>query len=919
MEEQLKNSLVINSAYKEPARHLEYDESQKTYRIKDGRRQAGYKFQAPSKGKKSIAAEYFVPLDRVNELRNLIKKWRESNYPGITPITRTLLEYWKRPDRSPKFFFCQLEAIETLIYLTEIQPDFKIPPDGLKHFQRLCTKLCTGGGKTIVMAMLIAYMACNKNRFASDTRFSSNILIVAPNLTVRERLLVLDTAEHKNSNDEKIRNYYEIFDIVPQELNFYFKPKILVINWQQLMEKNDKPAVDKRGAKSDEAYLRDIDGGNFVSKFRSASNLIVINDEAHHAWRNENPEQKSNLKGAEKKEFEEDARTATVWITGLDRIHRARNIRRCFDFSATPYIPSARKDDSAKLFGWIVSDFGLFDGIEAGIVKTPMLVYDSNGLKSTQKGSKYKSKLFHIYREEGVDKDLGDIKKSEDEDLPELVRDAYALLGASYQKSMEAFNDQKIPPVMITVASNTSATARIKYAFDHKQLPVPSELCNPETTLRIDSKIFSDESEEELREKSNTVGKPGEAGADIRNVISVGMLSEGWDAQNVTQIMGLRAFSSQLLCEQVLGRGLRRTSYELLDKEETFRAEFVNVFGIPINILPMDEFADGRPIPPPSKPAARIYPMPERKSDFEIIIPNVLRVDRIQFETLSIDWQKIPELTIQTSDIATRVDMGAVVDSEPDSQRLLKILYDRDRLQTIIFDSAGKIFDLTMKTDPRNWQKHYTKLHLIGQIVRLVQDFLESDKIKLDSDKVKIPREVLYAIRIENIIWHIWDYIVGEEGEYFVPMYNPQARAISTNDMMPWYTMRPHKPTKKSHISHIVADSSWEDTVAEMLDDNEHVISWVKNDHLGFSISYNFEGNPHRYIPDFVVTLDNGKHLVLEVKGVAIPEDQSKYSALEKWCAAVNKEEEFGTWNCAMSRTPQDVDGIIDSILQKNI
>ena len=418
------------------------------------------------------------------------------------------------------------------------------------------------------MAMLIAYMVLNKNRFKDDTRFSSNILIVAPNKTVRDRLLVLDPTKKEDENREKISDCYIDFDIIPQELRSLFNLKILVINWHKLQEKTDKPAVDKRGAKSDEAYLGDIDDGNFIRTFKGSGNLIVINDEAHHAWRIENPDQKSNLKGSEKKEFEENAREATIWISGLDR---------CFDFSATPYIPSARKDDSAKLFGWIVSDFGLFDGIEAGIVKTPMLVYDSDGLKSTQRGNQYKSKLFHIYREPEVQNDLSDIKKSEDEDLPELVRDAYALLGASYQKSFEQFEGHEVPPVMITVANNTSTTARIKYAFDNHKLSVPDELCDSETTLRIDSKIFGEESEDELREKSNNVGKPG---SKIRNVISVGMLSEGWDARNVTQIMGLRAFSSQLLCEQVLGRGLRRTNYELLDGEELFRPEFVNVFAI---------------------------------------------------------------------------------------------------------------------------------------------------------------------------------------------------------------------------------------------------------------------------------------------------------------------------------------------------
>ena len=308
--------LILNSPYREPHSHWVYEHETKKFRIVEGRRRAGY-FVAKPGAKKYDDEGRFIEIELVNRIRERVKMWRDEGYQGITNTTRDLLSHWHddsvRPDTP--FFFCQLDAIETLIFLSEATADYRngieIPNDG-SAFTRLCTKLCTGGGKTIVMAMLIAWQVCNNVNYPRDKRFTKNILIVAPNLTVKKRLQVL----RPDSEDE---NYYSRFQVLPPGMNELLNhANIIIHNWQALeSDKPDTRSVDKRGRKSDNAYAKGIVG--------SMKNILVINDEAHHAYRI-TPD---NKKGKSK----EDVREATVWIESLDRLHRARNITCCYDFS----------------------------------------------------------------------------------------------------------------------------------------------------------------------------------------------------------------------------------------------------------------------------------------------------------------------------------------------------------------------------------------------------------------------------------------------------------------------------------------------------------------------------------------------------------------------------------------------------------
>ena len=537
-----------------------------------------------------------------------------------------LLDHWHDPEdfEERRFFFCQLEAVETLIWLTEApaaeRVGIEVSGDG-GDFVRQCCKMATGTGKTVVMAMTIAWQILNKATDPQDARFSKNVLVIAPGLTVKSRLAVLEPAG--------AGNYFEAFNIVPSSLMDKLRQgKVLIRNWHMLAWDSEEQikrrrSVDKRGVKSDEAYTRDV-----LGEMASARNLLVINDEAHHAWRVNWEAEGKYLRA---RDMKDSAAEATVWIGGLDRLNRSRGIHMCYDFSATPFTPSGKKSSEEALFSWIVSDFGLNDAIESGLVKTPRVVVRDDTVPDAKN---YKSRLYHIYNDPEVKDELNRNAKPE-EPLPDLVLNAYYLLGCDWREAWKSWREAGLPtpPVMITVANRTETAARVKHAFNTRRIHI-DELCNPERVLHIDSKVLDqaeaqDEMSDPMNEQDNisakpkmtkaeqaellrrtvdTVGKVNQPGEKIQKVISVGMLSEGWDAKTVTHIMGLRAFSSQLLCEQVVGRGLRRTSYELNPETGRFDPEYVNIFGVPFTFLP-HEGGDNGP-PPPPKPKTAVEPDP---------------------------------------------------------------------------------------------------------------------------------------------------------------------------------------------------------------------------------------------------------------------------------------------------------------------
>ncbi|MBC8312474.1 MAG: DEAD/DEAH box helicase family protein [Candidatus Marinimicrobia bacterium] len=930
------DKLIINSPHEEPKHHWFYDRENRDFSIKNGRRPAGYVMATPN-SKAFDDPGIFVEIDTVNQIRPRVKVWREAGYPGITGITKRLLEHWQDPEerKDRRFFFCQLEAIETLIWLTESpsadRVGIEIEGDG-GNLERWCNKMATGSGKTIIMSMIIAWNFLNKVTNPTDSRFSKYALIVAPGLTVKSRLQVLQP-----TNED---NYYEEFNIVPASLMDKLRQgKIIIHNWHALawdsqekidakVEKGQLRSVDKRQRMeiSGTAYLKQV-----LGEMSNVKNIIVLNDEAHHAWR-VNPDAigKYQRTGSNKDSAEE----ATIWVGGLDRIHKHRGILRCFDLSATPFSPSGKKASGESLFSWIVSDFGLNDAIESGLVKTPRVVVRDD----SERTKELKSRLYHIYMDEEVKDDINR-KALETDILPDLLTNAYYLLGEDWLETKKDWEKvgHDIPPVMITVANRTETSSRIKYAFDHNQILIP-ELCSTEKTLQIDSKILEKaeaendsidlisktendseknkpklskkEQAELLRLTVDTVGKKGAPGEQIQNVISVGMLSEGWDAKTVTHIMGLRAFSSQLLCEQVIGRGLRRVSYDV-GEDGLFEAEYVNIFGVPFTFLP-HEGGDGPP-PPPPPPKTKIEPVQD-KIKHEITWPNILRIDHVYKPKLSIEWEKVSTLEIDPYESITEAELEAIIagkaNSKVKSEIGLEKIAKETRVQTIIFKIASTIYNSEKRPD---WKG--SKFVFLAQVVRIVEEFINSSKIAIKNDlfhQEDSKRNVLIILNMNKIIQHIWSAIRAENTEQLSPIFDKEKPIRSTSDVKTWYTSKPCEWSNKSHISHSVYDSGWEASESYFMDKSELVESFVKNDHLGYSILYNYKGIIRRYFPDFIIHLTNGEYIILETKGIDSQQNKTKREFLNEWVKAVNNHGGFGKWNWDVSFHPSDLNGILE-------
>ena len=926
------DQLIINRPYEEPEEHWSYSREERTFSRVGGRRPAGYLI-ASGDSKTFDDPGVFVEIPLVNQIRPRVKAWREAGYPGVTAITKRLLDYWTDPEEfeNRRFFFCQLEAAETLIWLTEAPASdlvgIDVPGDG-GEFQRLCSKMATGTGKTVVMAMLCAWQILNKVAFPQDTRFSRNVFIVAPGLTVRSRLAVLEPSHSEN--------YYEAFRVVPAALLEQLRQgRVVVRNWHALNWETDEQisrrrSVDKRGAKSDEAYVRSV-----LGEMASARNLLVINDEAHHAWR---VPTESKVKGVAKADLDE----ATKWVGGLDRIHRSRGILTCYDFSATPFTPSGKRSSDEALFDWIVSDFGLNDAIESGLVKTPRVVVRDDALPDAKT---YRSRLYHIYNAPEVRDDLNRRAK-EHEPLPDLVTNGYYLLGYDWREAAKEWRSAGLstPPVMITVANRTETAARVKHAFDRKMVLI-EELCDPDRTLHIDSRVLqkaeeaeepidqvptedsADDSDgdgtarsltaaqraEHLRLQVDTVGRPGQPGEWIQNVISVGMLSEGWDAKTVTHIMGLRAFTSQLLCEQVVGRGLRRTSYEVNEETGRFDPEYVNIFGVPFTFLPHESDESVTPRPPTPKTA--IEPVAD-KAAFKISWPNIVRIEHVYRSRLSLDLDRVEPLELKASETPQVVELAPIVDGKPDISKVssvdLEALAREYRTQKIIFETARGVFE-QMEAP---WSG--SRESLIAQLVKLVEQFVLSDRLRITPPlfyQDETARRLVITLNMTKVVQHVFDAVQVGNSESLEPVFDQVRPIRSTANIPTWYTSKPCHPADRSHINLCVYDSTWEASDAFALDHGPAVEAWVKNDHLGFEVLYVYRGVVRKFRPDFLVRLKSGSMLVLETKGQPDQQqNQVKRRAMEEWVRAVNQHGGFGQWSFAVATAP----GSIADILAKH-
>ena len=979
---------VLNSPFEEPKRHFMFTEDGITDEILEERRISQYFVPIPRARKKSpkqLSFETEWTSDRVeenkdiNRIRERVAIWRKGGYVGITKTTSTLLEYWKREDRERKLFFCQIEALETAIWITEVASKYgEAWVENLlreKNLQsnpllyRIAFKMATGSGKTVVMAMLIAWQALNKIANSQDARFSDTFLIVTPGITIKDRLRVL------LPNDPQ--NYYKLHDIVPPDLLPELdKAKMVITNFHafKLRERISAGKLTKKLLKSDNGNspfteTPDQMVRRVCRELGNKKNIVVINDEAHHCYRRKpDAVEEEELRGDERREAEQRDEEARIWISGIEAVKAKLGVKVVYDLSATPFFLRGSGFSEGALFPWVVSDFSLIDAIESGIVKVPRVPVADDSMIGEQ--PTYRDLWLRI-REQLPKKGRKSEEHSLAPTLPVELEGALQSLYSNYEvkfkqweENTEARERGLTPPVFIVVCNNTNVS---KMVFDYvagwnkamkygETVQVPGKLplfsnveggrwmARPNTILIDSQQLESGEGmssefkkmaateieefkeeyrlrfpgrdvesladEDILREVMNTVGKAGKLGESIRCVISVSMLTEGWDANTVTHILGVRAFGTQLLCEQVVGRGLRRRSYAV-NRDGMFDAEYAEVYGVPFSFIPS---AGSEKDPKPGPTPTRVRALEDRIAS-EITFPRVIGY-RYQFESekLTAKFTNDSKMALSTADLPTKTEMQSIIGES--SFHELYGLKD-ERLNKVDFHLAALMMSKYF-TDEGN-----TKPWLFPQLLQVVREWRETCLTCKDN---AFPQMLLLVAFAHAAAEKIYQAIVTSAAgaRKLLPILRPYDTMGSTR-YVDFDTARDVYRTKpdKSHISHVVLDSGWEAKLAEIFDNEiDEVIHYAKNFQLGFTIPYTFNGEEKSYLPDYIIRMDDGLgkddllNLVLEVSGEARKDKAAKVeTARNLWVPAINNHSGFGRWAFLEIVDPWDAKNTIKAFL----
>ncbi|WP_319461255.1 DEAD/DEAH box helicase family protein [Micromonospora sp. RTP1Z1] len=892
----IEGNPIINNAFAEPTRYWHF--SGVTPEIRDGRRTAGY--LAPSPDGQLKITDDVIPLALVNDLRDRVRQWRADGYAGATTITRDLFRHWFDDDRvasATRPFFCQQEAVETIVFLVEAPDHLKVGvdvPGSGEAYARWAVKMATGTGKTMVMALVTTWSGLNKAANRQDTRFADQILVIAPNITVRDRLA--RTGGIDPTHPESL--YIEFGLIPPQYSALLGQIRVQVMNWHGLAPKEDpKRSVLKRGRESDAAFCRRV-----LTDLSPTGRVLVLNDEAHHAYRFP-PD--AVARGADADELRE----ATVWIDGLERIHRRRGVLRAIDLSATPMFPGMFKDRAWRPFEWIISDFALVDAIESGLVKIPRTPTADDAGEAVPK---YRNLWEHIR------KTLPKRNQAEAESHPMMDYLAEAdgplkQLAAAWEATFTTWEEagRAVPPAMVVIAHDTTVARLLEKHIAEIGEASPM-LVNPKTgdrvTIRIDSDALAkaeagegNGAAEQTREIVATVGRVGKPGEQVRCLISVAMLSEGWDARNVTQILGLRAFASQLLCEQVVGRGLRRSSMSDLSQPE-----FVDIYGVPFQLLPMAKATGGKPSPPPDY--TNVHTVRDRPA-MRIEFPRLVQVVPDIQDTLSIDLDAIEPIRVTPRFDPTQTwvefDLGTPHGGMGGETQDRERAYENFRVQRLLFRVAAGLIE------------PYKKPWLFPQALRIARQVIRpvTEGGKIDYADGVDPREIC-NLRYLTVIRERLSAALrpGEGPERFLPAldeYQPTGTTDGLNFNAPTDRC---VPAARSHLSHAVVDSGLERKMCAVLDAHDEVQAWVKNHKLFLEIPYLYFGITHRYRPDFVVRMKSGLTVLLEGKGIPDEKDDAKATAARRWIEAVNTWNGLGTWIHRICYDPGTLDADLSAL-----
>jgi type III restriction enzyme len=1002
---------ILNSPYKIPERHWELDEAgQPTQKIVEKRRRAEFITPIPKPKKRKVPdiqetlvfdegkglstrEQQYDPTSVINMVRGHVDTWRSLPSPDkwqVTPETARLLQHWRSHTFSGiRPFFCQVEAVETAIWLTEVAPQSKSGKSVLEHcasanndanpeLMRLALKLATGAGKTTVMAMIIAWQTVNAVRRPSSKHFTRGFLVCAPGLTIKDRLRVLQP------NDPD--SYYASRELVPNDmLDDINRAKIVITNYHafKLRERIELSAGGRsllQGRCGDELNTLETEGQmlqRVMPDLMGLKNILVINDEAHHCYR-EKPQEPDDeeLKGDEKKEAEKNSKAARLWISGLEAVNRKLGCARVFDLSATPFFLSGSGYAEGTLFPWTMSDFSLMDAIECGIVKLPRVPVAEN--IPGEEMPMFRN-LWENIRKEMPKKGRGSGGELDPLKLPTRLQTALQALYGHYEKTFTLWqqNGIKVPPCFIIVCQNT-AISKLVYdfisGFHRKNDDETTTLENGRlalfrnfdestgnplprpNTLLIDSEqleagdalddnfrgMASDEIErfrreiversgdfragenitdqELLREVMNTVGKPNQLGGAIRCVVSVSMLTEGWDANTVTHVLGIRAFGTQLLCEQVIGRALRRQSYEL-NEEDLFNVEYADVFGIPFDFTAKPVIAP----PQPPRETVQVKAMRPERDALEIQFPRIegYRVE-LPEERLTADFNDESILELSPDLIGPSITRNSGIIGEAVDLDLKHL--DDLRPSTILYNVTHRLL-YTKWRDPGE----EPNFNLFGQLKRITKQWLDTCLVcKGDTYPGLLMYQTLADMACNKITAAITRKFLGERPiKALLDPYNPTGSTshvrFNTSRSDRWETSSRH-----CHINWVVLDSDWEGEFCRVAESHPKVIAYVKNHNLGLEVPYRYGSETRKYLPDFIVLVDDGHgpddwlHLVVEIKGYRREDAKEKKSTMDTyWIPGVNHLGTYGRWAFAefteVYQIEPDFNAKVDSEFQKMI
>ena len=984
MENEFFERPILNSPYEYPARHWELDpQGQPTQQKKESRRLAEFFTPIPKprktktspaqqqivfdegKGLSTEKQQYEAATAVINELRYFVEQWRKLPNPNdwqVEPETQRLLQHW----RSHRFsgvrpFFCQIEAVETAIWLTEVAPKIGKPGkrfleyldaannDANPDLARLALKLATGAGKTTVMAMIIAWQTVNAVRRPGSPKFARGFLIVTPGLTIRDRLRVLQP------NDPD--SYYASRELVPNDmLSDIGRAKIVITNYHAFklrerveLSKGGRSLLQGRG---EELKTLETEGQmlqRVVPGLMGLKNILVLNDEAHHCYRRKpDAEAEIDLKGDDKDEAEKNNKAARLWISGLEIAKRKLGMTRIIDLSATPFFLRGSGYAEGTLFPWTMSDFSLMDAIECGIVKLPRVPVADNIPGGEM--PKFRN-LWENIRSKMPRKGRGKAKGLDPLSLPTTLITALDALYGHYEKTYELWAKARIrvPPCFIVVCNNTS-TSKLVYdyisgferenedgttGFENGRLALfrnfdehGNALSRPNTLLIDSEQIESGDALDEkfrgmaageidrfrreiiertgdrhaadnisdqdlLREVMNTVGKEGRLGESIRCVVSVSMLTEGWDANTVTHVLGVRAFGTQLLCEQVIGRALRRQSYDL-NERGLFNVEYADILGIPFDFTAKPVVAP----PQPPRETIQVKAMRPERDALEIRFPRVAGY-RVELPEERLEPKFTPDSVLElTPDLVgpsiTRQEgiIGEGVE--------LTMKHLEDMRQSTV------LFHLTKHLIYSKWRDagEAPKLHLFGQLKRITRQWLETCLVCRGETK---PAQLIYKeladIACNRIMAAIRQTLIGQRPiKALLDPYNPTGSTayvkFTTSRTDRWQT-----DSRRCHVNWVILDSDWEAEFCRVAESHPRVRAYVKNHNLGLEVPYLYGSESRRYLPDFIVLVDDGRgsedllRLVVEIKGYRREDSKEKKATMETyWVPGVNNSGRYGRW-----------------------